>query len=50
MKRLLPRFDRANWCGPDIDGNGECDGLSFAIQWFGLIVEFNFGRVDRARS
>lgn len=45
MKRLLPRADIENWGGADIDGNGHCEGWSIAIQWLGLIVEFNVGRV-----
>ncbi|HWL48004.1 MAG TPA: hypothetical protein VNQ31_09850 [Sphingomonadaceae bacterium] len=53
MRGLLPRISYARWGGgslTDPEGRREdVRGGSFAIQWLGLLVEINGGRVSRRR-
>lgn len=41
LGRLLPRFAKGPWSGPD------CDGRYVLLVWGRLVVEINFGRKDR---
>lgn len=50
MKRLFPRADIANWGGPDLHDETHCEGWSIAIQWLGLLFEFNFARVGHRKG
>ena len=44
---MIPRFSIARWGGADIDGLHDYEGRSLVIEWLGLIVELNLGRVAR---
>jgi len=41
----LPRFERGGWSSQDFDGEHAVEGRWFAIQWLGVVIEINFGRV-----
>lgn len=40
---MIPRLTIARWFGQD-DGLHDYAGRSIAIEWLGLILEFNIGR------
>lgn len=42
MTRYLPRFERSAWCLCDVDG--EAEGWSLGLAWFGFHVEIAVGR------
>lgn len=44
---MIPRFSLARWGGASDDGKIGYEGWSLAIEWLGLIVEFNLGRAQR---
>jgi hypothetical protein len=41
---MIPQITIARWGGRGEDGRHDYTGRSIAIEWFGLILELNFGR------
>ncbi|MES2301386.1 MAG: hypothetical protein V4521_04805 [Pseudomonadota bacterium] len=46
MKRLLPLFETGQLYGSDLTGKHHCRGISLTVQWLGLIIDLNIGRVS----
>jgi|GEM_PF-4176749 len=50
MTHLIPHFEFGHLFGSPMVGEGECRGISLSIQWLGLIVDMNLGRVAKRKG
>ena len=44
---MMPRISLERWGGPSDDDQRWFEGWSLAIEWLGVLVEFNIGRINR---
>lgn len=50
MNRLFPLFECGRLYGADLTGKHHCRGISLTVQWLGMIIDFNIGRVSTRQN